>query len=154
PLLFTVGAVTQQLAFAPLGHLLLSFPTGVLDRRYHRRLVAALWITVGIGPLVIALLESRPTNCDECPESLIRVWPSHAAGVAAEPVYTVTALGLGVAVLVELVRRYRGAGTPLRRVLKPVYGTFALALLFLILGNGIEPISHGAATVFEVLAVA
>ena len=31
-LLFTVGAVTEQLAFAPLAHLLLAYPTGVLER--------------------------------------------------------------------------------------------------------------------------
>lgn len=153
PLLFTIGAVTQQLAFAPLGHLLLSYPTGVLDRGYHRRLVIALWIVVGGGPLLISVFERQPTSCDRCPDSLFVLWDNHAVAVATEVGYTVVALGLGVAVLVELARKYHGAGLPLRRVLRPVYTMFFFALVFLILGNAVAPVSDRAGTVIEIVAV-
>jgi PAS domain S-box-containing protein len=152
-LLFTVGAITQQLAFAPLTQLLLAYPSGFLAGRYHRRLVGAVWAAVFLGPLLISLVDRTPTDCTTCPRSAFVVRPSHALSLAAQIGYTIAATGLAVAALVELVRKYRGAGPPLRRVLSPVYAMFALALAFLIVANGVGAFSDPARTTLGAIAV-
>jgi PAS domain S-box-containing protein len=153
PVVFSVGAVGQQLAFAPLAHLLLAYPTGVLERRYERRLVAALWAVVFAGPLLLALVDPTPTGCSTCPESAFVVHSSHSLAVAVQIGYAVTALALGLAVAVELVRKYRASGPPFRRAVSPVYAMFGAAILFLVVSNALEAVSPAAATTFGVIAV-
>src|SRR5262249_28137982 len=67
-------------------------------------------------------------------------------GVAT--VYTVVLLGSAVFVL---VRRWRGASGPARRVLLPVYLAGTLTLIVLLLGNVLDAIAPGAAYVFGAL---
>jgi len=152
-LLFTVGAIGQPLAFAPLGQLLLAYPSGVLERRFERRLVGALWIVLFAGPLLLALVDRTPTDCDTCAQSAFAVWPSHALAVAVEVSWTVLAFALALAVVAELVRKYRDAGPRLRRTLSPVYAMFAAAIVFLIASNALEPVSSTAGTTLGVIAV-
>jgi PAS domain S-box-containing protein len=152
-LLFTIGAITEQLAFAPLAHLLLAYPSGVLERRYHRRLVAGMWAVVATGPLLISLVDSTPTGCDTCPPSAFVVWPGHALSVAATAGYAVAALALALAVVVELVRKYRAAGPPLRRILSPVYAMFGLAVVFLTASNAVTAVSGPASATLGAIGV-
>jgi PAS domain S-box-containing protein len=151
--MFTIGALTQQLAFAPLAHLLLAYPTGRLDRLYHRRLVLGVWATVLVGPLLIGMVEDDPTSCSKCPDSAIVIRDSHALGIAAEVVFTAAAVVLALAALVELVRKHRAASEPLRRTVTPVYATFGGALVFLIVGNVAEPFTHTGATALGGIAI-
>ncbi|MFZ0014743.1 MAG: hypothetical protein WAL25_11595, partial [Acidimicrobiia bacterium] len=48
PWAFSLGLLLEGLFWAPLGHLLLSFPTGRLDSRTDRFLVVALYITLPV----------------------------------------------------------------------------------------------------------
>jgi PAS domain S-box-containing protein len=152
-LLFTIGAIGNPLAFAPLGQLLLAYPSGVLERRYERRLVSALWIVLFAGPLLLAFFDRTPTGCDTCAQSAFVVWPSHALAVAVEVSWTVLAFALALAVVAELVRKYRDAGPRLRRTLSPVYAMFAAAILFLIASNALDAVSSAAGTTLGVIAV-
>ncbi len=152
-LLFTVGAVTQQLGFAPLTQLLLSYPSGVLERRRHRRLVQAVWVTVFVGPLLVSLVDRRPTDCDTCPTSAFVVRPSHALSLAAQIGYAAAAVALALAALVALGRRYTDAGPPLRRMLSPVYAMFAVALVFLIASNVAGAVSGTVSATLGAVAV-
>jgi PAS domain S-box-containing protein len=153
PVLFTIGAIGQQLAFVPLAHLLLAFPTGVLERRSERRIVGALWLTVFTLPLLLALVDRTPTDCTTCPDSAIVVRESHVASVALQIAFGVVAIGLVVAVVVQLARKYRAAGPPLRRVVTPVYAAFASAVVFLVASNALTTVSSVAATTSGVIAV-
>src|SRR5262249_57037064 len=76
--LFSIGSVFEQLAFAPLAQLLLSYPTGRLDLRRHRRLVGAVWVTVLVGPILVGLFERHPGSCSNCPASAFLVDDDHA----------------------------------------------------------------------------
>jgi hypothetical protein len=87
---------------------------------------------VVIGPTLVALFEPEPTNCDECPRSAFVVRESYALSIASRIAFTAIAIALATAALVELVRRYRSAGPPLRRTLSPVYAMFCTALVFII----------------------
>ncbi len=151
--LFTVGSIGQQLAFAPLTQLLLVYPTGVIERRYHRVLIAAMWALVLTGPLLLALVDRTPTDCDTCPESAIVVYSSHAASTAVAVVFGVGVAALAVAVAGELARRYRAAGPPLRRTLGPVYAMFAAGLGLLIVSGVLDATSSPAAGPIGVIAV-
>jgi PAS domain S-box-containing protein len=152
-LLFTVGAITEQLAFAPLAQLLLAYPTGTLERRYERRLVEGLWAVLFVGPLLQVLVDPTPTGCTTCPESAFVVRSSHTAAVTVEIGYAVAAFALVLAVVVELVRKYRANGPPFRRTVSPVYAMFGAAIFFLLLSNALEAVSKPAATTFGVIAV-
>ena len=90
------------------------------------------------------------TNARTAP---IVIWDSHALNLAAQIGFTVGAIGLAVAALVELVRRYRAAGPPLRRTLTPVYAMFVGALVFLIAGNGLDAVSDRASIALGRVAV-
>ncbi len=151
--LATLGLVFEQLAFAPLAHLLLAYPTGVLERRLHRRIVAAVWAAVLVGPLAISLVTPRPAGCDDCPESAFLVWDDHAASVAVQVAYTLAAIALALAVAVQLARRYRAATPPRRRTLRPIYVLFLVALVLLIAGNATGPVSHPSRTGLGVAAI-
>jgi PAS domain S-box-containing protein len=152
-LLFTVGAITQQLAFAPLAHLLLAYPTGVLERRYERRLVEGLWTVLFAGPLLLTLVDPTPTGCTTCSESAFVVRSSHTTAVTVDIGYTIAAFALVLTVLVELVRKYRASGPPFRRTVSPVYAMFAAAIVFLLGSNALGAVSAAAATTFGVIAV-
>jgi PAS domain S-box-containing protein len=143
--LFTVGSIGQQLAIAPLAQVLLVYPTGVLERRYHRRLIAAMWAFVISGPVLLALVDRTPTDCDTCPQSAIVVHSSPAASAAVAVVYSIAVAVVAVAIVVELARRYRAAGPPLRRTLGPVYAMFAAGLGLLILSSVLDATSSPAA---------
>ena len=151
--LFTIGAACQQLAFVPLAQLLLAYPSGVLERRYERRLIATLWVVAFTGPFLLTLVDRTPTGCATCPESAIAVWPSRSAAVVIAIGYGIAALTVVVAIVVELVRKYRAAGPPLRRAITPVYATFATAVLFLVASNALEAVSSQAATTLSVIGV-
>jgi PAS domain S-box-containing protein len=152
-LLFSFGGIAEQLAFAPLAHLLLAYPTGRLERPYHRRLVLAVWATVFAGPLLISIFDRRAMSCHGCPDSAFVVWDNHALSVAAQAAYTVAAIVLALAALLELVRRYRGALPPLRRSLAPVYAMFFVAIIFIIAANAVATVSDAASTGFGAVAI-
>jgi PAS domain S-box-containing protein len=150
---FTIGAVGQQLAFVPLAHLLLAYPSGVLEQRRERRLVQALWIVVFTGPFLLAVFDRSPTGCSTCPDSAIAVHQSHAAATGVAIGYGVAALGLVLGVVVQLVRKYRAAGPPLRRAVSLVYAVFAAAVVCLVAQNAATAVSPVADTTLGVVAV-
>ncbi len=151
--LFSIGSVFEQLAFAPLAQLLLSYPSGRLEIRRHRRLVGAVWITVFLGPILVGLFERHPTRCSKCPSSALLVDNDHALGVTAEIAFTVAAVALALIALFELARRYRSAGPPLRRTLGPVYGMFFFALVFIIGANIVGAVSDATGNVLGAIAI-
>ncbi len=144
--LFTIGLVGEELAFAPLAHLLLAYPTGRLDLRRHRRLVAAVGATVFVGPILVGLFDPTPTGCAKCPRSAILVIDDHGLAVAASVLFTVAAVALALWALAELVIRFRRASRPLRRTVAPVYLTFFVALVLIIAANVVTPVSDPAST--------
>mgnify|MGYP000223944422 CR=1 FL=1 len=135
---YTLGFVLGQLAFGPLAQLLLSFPTGVLETRGARRLVAAVWAVVALFPVAIALVSPELLHrCEDCPENAFLVWESQTLGDALELTFVVAAIALAAAIGWVLVGRYRAASPPLRRVLAPVYAFSLLTLAFLIVANAL-----------------
>src|SRR5919201_1191175 len=124
PVLHTIGGFLGVLFFAVLGHVLLAFPGGRLERRLARFLVAAAYVDT-IVVIAIASLFDKGNPGD----------PSNLALVDANSVLadatTKTARGIGIALflagLALLAARWRRATPRLRRMFAIVFWTGAAA---------------------------
>ena len=70
---YTIGAALANLCFIPFAALMLSFPTGRLDRTGKRIVKATAWFVV-LGPPIVFLVSKTPKwGCSgDCPESADR----------------------------------------------------------------------------------
>ncbi|HEV3376301.1 MAG TPA: hypothetical protein VG126_03390, partial [Thermoleophilaceae bacterium] len=110
PLPFTVGKVLSSLYLAVFLHLLLAFPTGRLESRFERRIVASTYAltTVVLLPLWL-VADPAELDCAECSENLVLVDGNETLfNVIGAVVNLIGAVLIG-AVLFILVRRWRRA---------------------------------------------
>src|SRR3954468_23999884 len=129
--LFTIGTLGEVLIFAVLIHLLLSFPSGQLEGRLDRLLVAASYFnTAVIHNVGFLFTDPAKAGCANCPANPLLIESSQAASVigAAEVDIAVALLGAVVAVL---SRRWRDSTHGQRRAYAPVLagGSLTFALL-------------------------
>lgn len=151
---FTIGYVLSALAFVPFVHLILSYPTGRLPRE-DRWIVLAVAAIVLLGPLSLALFDPTPIpGCTDCPENALLVSDDPDAARASTIVYAVFAVAVVGALFVRLVRRYRCASPPLRRVVGPVYLFTLEALAALVASIVVRTFSESAALWLQHLALA
>jgi PAS domain S-box-containing protein len=144
---FSLGMVLGGIGIAVFIHALLAFPRGYLQTKLVVAAVAAAYGIMTVAQLVYALFEAE--TCDECPENAFLVTDSEAAVTAL--VVVVAALGIFVlgATIAVLVRRWRAASAPLRRILAPVYTTAGATLLVLAVGVVVSTFSERAADVLN-----
>ena len=152
---FTLGFLGNSLAFGFLAHLLLAYPSGRLRSRVDRTLAALTYAVVTVPALVLLLLGETDRLCGAaCPDSTIAVIDSPASGRVVVAATSLAAIGLVVAILIVLARRWREATPALRRSLGPVFSTSALMLLLLALAQGVgATVSEDAARPFALAAL-
>jgi signal transduction histidine kinase len=122
PLLFAFGSVVGALYFATAAHMLLAAPDGRLHSRWERRLVAGVYVTSLLAlPLFLFSDPHESFDCGECPENILLIRESETFANVFGLALNVAGLALVVAVLVTLVRRWRGAAAPERRLYGPLY---------------------------------
>ena len=142
PFWFTLGYVLSGVAFVAFAHLILSYPTG----RLHPGDEWLVWIVlalVTLGPLAVSLVDPTPIpGCDDCPQSAFLVTDRPGLAQAVGVAFGLLAASVAAAVFVRLVRRFRAASPPLRRVIGPVYFFTLIALV----GARDEPTSCGRST--------
>jgi PAS domain S-box-containing protein len=149
----TVGFVLSGLAFVAFAHLILSYPTGMLAAE-DRPLVWAVLGIVTLGPLAITLFDPTPIpTCEDCPESafLIADRPGLTRGVTVT--VAVAAATVAASFAIRLVRRYREATPPLRRVLGPVYLVTLVALVDLVAAGIVGAVNASAGLIVELVAI-
>ncbi len=134
--IFTIGSLSELLIYALLIHLLLSFPSGRLERGVDRLLVGVAYFNATVMQLAAFVLNNpAKAGCPNCPANPLLIHHSQAGGViiAAQLDIAVAVLGAVVAVL---YRRWRGSSTSQRRSLAPVLAvgslTFGLLMTELI----------------------
>src|SRR3954451_6540943 len=83
--LATVGSFTDPLPVAGLAHLILAFPNGRLDSRYHRALIAVAYLNATLFQRPGTLFDDPTAGCAACPENLLLLssHPDLAAAFAA-----------------------------------------------------------------------
>jgi signal transduction histidine kinase len=133
PLIFSIAAVLGSLFFVVVMHLLLAFPSGRLQSRFERRLLAFGYVLTTVLLIPVWLFaDPRDLDCDDCPENVFLVDSNETLVTAITSVLNVAAVALVVAVLVILVRRWRRATAGQRRFLVPVYSAGVAVLILLI----------------------
>jgi signal transduction histidine kinase len=135
PVLFTIGGYLSALYFVTAIHMLLAAPYGRGLSRGDRRIVTLgyLLVTVGVLPLYLFFDPSRE-GCDGCPDNVILIEHNQTVVDIAGGLINVVAIGLLAAVVVSLVRRWRRATRPERRLYAPVYAS-GVALMIAVIGQ-------------------
>jgi signal transduction histidine kinase len=132
---FTIGKfLGGSLYLAVFLHLLLVFPSGKLQSRFEKRIVASAYAltTVGLVPLWL-VADPAELDCTECGENLLLVDSNETLFNIIGAVLNLAGALLIAAVLVILVRRWRQATPGQRRFLVPVYSA-GVAVAILLIG--------------------
>jgi PAS domain S-box-containing protein len=146
-IVYSVGQLVWGLPLALFIHALLVFPRGYLETRLVYATVGIAYGMLLIGPLALQLVGAGVT-ATEGPDSVLEVVESDvAAGVVAG---LMVALGLFAcsATIWVLVRRWRAASAPLRRVLAPVFATASTAIGVFLVAGGLSLLSEPAGNIF------
>jgi signal transduction histidine kinase len=126
PAVFAVGLIAANMFIAVLVHLLVAFPAGRLVRRDERMLVEAFYATLVVVTLAPRLF-SRTCGCARPePRNVLLVSNRPGLGNAIQAVAGTVLVALGAAIFMLLVRRWRAASRPQRRIVAPVLWTGAL----------------------------
>ena len=132
-LLYTIGELLDGLFPAVLGHLLLAFPTGRLDTRAERLVVAGAYVAVTVlqGP---ALLFEEPG----APRNLLIVDGDQPLSDALDAMQYAVAIGLIAASWIIIVRRERAQ--PRGRAWRPVLWTGGISVLGFVVAKGFDAV--------------
>jgi signal transduction histidine kinase len=133
--LFTAGVFVSSLYFVTAIHMLLAAPYGRGLSRWDRRIVTAgyLLVTVGLLPLYL-FVDPEEQDCDGCPENAILIEHNQTIVDVWSSLVNLVGIVLIVGVLVSLIRRWRRATRPERRLYAPVYAA-GIALLTAAMGQ-------------------
>lgn len=134
PLLYSLGGLFGSLYFATAVHMLLAAPDGRLHTVGERRIVVAAYAaTMAVIPLLLFSDPEEAYDCTECPDNAFLIQQSDLVVNVFSPLLNAIGVGVIALVLLNLVRRWRRARGPERRIYGPLYGAgivlmFALAL--------------------------
>jgi signal transduction histidine kinase len=135
PVLFTAGALVSSVYLVTAIHMLLAAPYGRGLSRGDRRIVTAAYVLVTVGLLPLYLfLDPAKDGCDGCPKNVILIEHNQTVVDLWSGLVNVVGIGLIVAVLISLIRRWRRAGRPERRLYAPVYAA-GVALMIAVIGQ-------------------
>jgi N-terminal 7TM region of histidine kinase len=138
-LLFTLGYAGGALTGALLLHLILAFPSGRLETTADRRAAAGLYIVAFVlQPAFMLFDDLREVVCDGCPENAFLVSRNEALALGFGLVALTVTIGALLSAIVILVRRWRAATPPLRRVLGPVYLTAVATIAIVVVGTTVQ----------------
>jgi signal transduction histidine kinase len=135
PALFTAGVFISSVYFVTAIHMLLAAPYGRGLSRGDRRIVTAAYVLVTVGLLPLYLfVDPEKDGCDGCPENVILIEHNQTIVDLWSGLVNLVGIGLIVAVLISLIRRWRRATRPERRLYAPVYAA-GVALLIAAMGQ-------------------
>ncbi len=140
---FTLGAVFGSVYLAVAIHMLLAAPTGRVERRGDRNLVAFgyLLTTVLIVPLFFFVDAQRDFDCGNCPENLLQIWDNETLVDVLSAAVNVAGAALVIGVLVSLVRRWRGATGPEQQLYGPLYAAGVILMIALVITVGAQALA-------------
>ena len=154
---FLIGYLGNSLPYAILIQLLITFPSGRLETRVQKLLVAvAYFVTTVMQAAWVLFAEPEREGCDGCPANPIQIHGHSGLADAIGGAQGLIAIPLIGATIVVLYRRWRRSDATERRVLTPVLATGGLAFLLLFVQLLIGQLSdaEGAETVAFIAGVA
>jgi signal transduction histidine kinase len=155
---FTIGLILGGLWPGLLLQLLLSYPTGTLDRRARWLVWLGYACTFGLTVAEVPFTQPRLEGGADARSASNLLLVSHQPGVvtAMQRISLVIGLFVTAGVLWTVWGRWRSASAATRRVLAPVYVTAAVAIGVLVLISGVLQVLGFASslTTFFILAAA
>ena len=159
PAAFDLGVALSNLFIAVIAHLLVAFPTGRLDRPAERRLVGVFYVSALVLS-VVPVLFRRSCHCAN-PEPRDVFLIANRPGIvnAVEAVVGIVLIGAAVGIAALLVRRWRVASRPQRRIIAPVLWTGAalvaeVSLLGLLQVFGVAKVLQNVLTAASAVTIA
>ncbi len=138
---FAIGVLGSALPFAVLIHLLVTFPSGKLESRLQKALVATTYFLTTVVQIAWGLfIDPGSEGCDGCPDNPILIEGHQSVGDIINGAQILVSIGVIVSVVWLLYRRWRDSAADQRRALTPVLATGGLAFGLLVVqlaANGI-----------------
>src|SRR3954447_18650507 len=129
--IFTIGSLGEVLIYTFLIQLLLSFPSGRLENRLDRLLVAISYFnTIVIQLAALVFTDPLKQGCAHCPPNALLIDQSQAATVLGTAQLDIAIALLG-AVVAVLYRRWRGSAPGQGRAFAPVLAVGGLIFVLL-----------------------
>jgi PAS domain S-box-containing protein len=157
PTAYTIGLLCSLLPLGFLVHLVLAFPDGRLGSLDARIVASIAYLTSTVGMLGAALfLYPEGNGCPDCPTNQVLVTRNDSVADAFTLIDNVLGGLVALATLAILVRRWRHATAPQRRIIAPVLwaavfaGLAAMALFASAITGGSEVVAARLVT-FAVL---
>jgi signal transduction histidine kinase len=140
---WTFGVAVGALPAGFLVHLLLAYPSGLLQSGWERFLVVTGYVLSALVNLPALFFDSSPmTGCEGCPDNAFLVSESDTAMTASSTIVQIVGVAFLGAVAVTLVRRWKSSSPAARSPLTPVLlAGVALFSLFAV-SVALEPVSH------------
>jgi signal transduction histidine kinase len=140
PLLFTAGTLVQSVYLVGFAYVILSFPSGRLQSRPERLVIAAaIGLTTPVELAAMTVARSPSVLCSGCPRNVLEVTRSDMLANGILQGQRIAAVGVTAMTLMLLVRRWRAASGPHRRGVAPVLwcGAATLVALAVSIGNDV-----------------
>jgi signal transduction histidine kinase len=133
--IFTAGALVSSIYIVTALHMLLAAPYGRGLSRSDRRIVTVgyLLVTIGLVPMYL-FLDPAADGCDGCPANAILIEHNESIVGIWSALVNLVGIGVLVAVTISLIRRWRRATRPERRLYAPVYAA-GVALMIAVIGQ-------------------
>jgi signal transduction histidine kinase len=131
---WSLGLAVAAIPGGFLVHLLVAYPSGLLQSGWERAVVVAAYVITALGSVPGLLFDPRPINtCDDCPDSAFVIRDSDLAFTVSNRIVEALAIAVLLAVVVTLVRRWKASSPAARRALTPVLlAGVATMLLFVV----------------------
>ena len=146
--LYTAGITLDALFPVIAGHLVLAFPTGRLETRAERIIIAVGYVSATLLQVPSLLFEERSAGY---PRILLAIEPDQGLSDLLDALQFAVVLPVIVGSTVILLRRWAAATGPQRRVLAPVIWTGGPAFVVYAIAAGLDAAD---ATVEELESVA
>jgi signal transduction histidine kinase len=132
PEVFVVGQLLGALVYGLLAHMVLAFPSGRLETRFERAIVAAAYVdTTVLQALPLLFTDTASSDsCKGCPSNPLLIHDSGSFGDALASAQGVIAVVLIVGLVVALFRRWRLLASSQRDALSPVLWAGGATLAF------------------------
>jgi signal transduction histidine kinase len=123
--LFAIGQLTDSVAIPALAHLILAFPSGRLESRYHRRLIGFGYFTATLLQLsaVVFFDTAHSSLCTGCPDNALLISANDNLHNLFAGLVNVCAIGVIALIAREVIRRIRRSRGNERQVYGPVVYT-------------------------------
>src|SRR5215207_4411831 len=125
----TLTAILVPLQTPVGGHLVLSYPTGRVEERVGRRLVAASYVAGGIEAAWWGLAHEGVYRCGGCTQNVAILDTTRSVQVASSLLFAVVWVIVAGFMVALLIVRYRRAGHRQRRLLRLPYVSILAAIL-------------------------